>query len=108
MTELRISLAPDGLTVILPTGYTLTVGANEAGARFIERLLRDSEEYERTGERKSGYIGAYPTQAIADKMLRQSSVTDEEIADFHERKAAATAEEWLAKGIDVSKIRIEI
>ena len=104
MMELRISLAPDGLTVILPTGYTLTVGANEAGARFIERLLRDSKEH----KRGRGYIGAYPTQAIADKMLRQSSVTDEEIADFHERKAAATAEEWLAKGIDVSKIRIEI
>lgn len=109
--SLPISLGPDGLAVQLPSGRKINVGATGAGARFIQKMLRDAEAYE--GDAQKGYIGAWPTQAIATLAERRmSSVSEAEVEEVKARKAEKAAADfeakWKAKGIDSSAIKISI
>ncbi len=112
--DLRISLGPFGLTVHLPQGRTINVSASETGARFIEKMLKDAEAYNKRNT-QSGYIGAYPTQEIArlwERQTRNNAALAEEIAEVKARKKREAAEayeaKWKAKGIDTSAIKIDI
>ena len=113
--ELRISLGPSGLTVHLPRGRTINVGATEAGARFIQKMLQDAEAYEERVGPQRGYIGAYPTQQIAElwqRQARNNEALEAEIAEVKARKAREAEEafqaKWKARGIDPSAIKIEL
>jgi len=113
--ELRVSLGPFGLTVHLPQNRSINISANEAGARFLEKMLRDAEAYEERMGVQRGYIGAYPTQQIAEIWERQSrnnAALEAEITEVKARKAAEAAEahsaKWKARGIDPAAIKIDI
>lgn len=124
--ELRITLGPSGFRVILPSGRVLNVSASEAGARFIEQMLRDAEAHRRYGIQQKGHIAGFPTQEIARIWERQEAnrlrlaaqareyieERQAEQAEARKRRAAAKKEQsarvWAKKGIDVSKIKVNL
>jgi hypothetical protein len=124
--KLEVSLGPNGLTVHLPSGRTLNVSATESGARFLEQMLKDAEAHQRYNIQQRGYIGAFPTQEIVALWEREErnrarlAQQAQEIlasdaqakAEARERTARAKAKQaarvWEKRGIDTSKIKINI
>lgn len=96
MTELKITLAPDGgLRLILPTNRTLDLGTNTASLRFLQRILRDAN----SGKREQrGYIAEFPTQHIIEIWKREDA----------KKQLEARKEEFAAMGIDVEKLDISL
>lgn len=109
-TKLEISRGPHGLRLYLPSGRTLDISASEAGARFIERILRDSDDYNERFQ-KNGYIGAFPTQAIVNLWNDREAIEEQAKkikAEKAERAREERKEEWASKGIDIEKVEFKI
>jgi hypothetical protein len=93
---LRVTLGPVGLRVHLPSGRSIDLSATSAGVKFLEKMLRDAAV---SAPPQRGYIGPYPTQAIAEAWERAERE--------RERKAEEEREaRWPT--IDHSKIVIDL
>lgn len=124
--ELRVTLGPNGFRVQLPSGRTLNISADAAGARFMEQMLRDAEAHRKYDIQQSGYINGFPTQDFADRWTRAEAnrlrlaqqakaILAEDAqakAEARERsrkaKAAQAKRVWAKRGIDSSKIKINL
>lgn len=114
-TKLEVSRGPRGLQVHLPSGRTLDIRADEAGVRFLERMLRDADEnahYERT---RSGYIGDFPTQHIIDIWEREDknrAAINEQVKEIKARKKReareATERKWADQGVDLGSMEFKL
>lgn len=123
---LAVSLGPKGLCVTLPSGRALNISADEAGARFLQKMLRDAEDHRRYDIQQSGYIRAFPTQEITDiweraernratlaqqarSMLAEDLQAKAEAKALSARNKAKQAKRvWAKRGIDSSKIKINL
>lgn len=124
--ELRVTLGPNGFRVQLPSGRALSISADEAGARFMQQMLRDAEAHRKYDLQQRGYIGGFPTQELADRWQRaeanrarlaeqaQAMLAEDaqRKAEARERQAKAKAKQkaavWRKRGIDSSKIKVNI
>lgn len=124
--SLSVCLSSDGLCVTLPSGRALRISADEAGARFLRKMLQDAEEHRRYGIQQRGYIGAFPTQESARQWERaernrarlaeqaQAMLAEDAQRKAEARKRAAEAKAkqakrvWAKRGIDTSKIKINL
>jgi leucyl aminopeptidase (aminopeptidase T) len=123
---LSVSLSATGLCVHLPSGRTLSISADEAGARFLKQMLQDAEAHRRYGVEQRGHINGFPTQEIARIWERQErnrlrlaeqaqamlAEDAQRKAEARERSAAAKRKQsdrvWAKRGIDVSKIKVQL
>ena len=72
--KLEISLAPSGNLILhLPSGRLLEIGLNVGGLGHLKKVLSDASFYRETGSTKRGYIGAFPSQSIVDKWLKEDA-----------------------------------
>lgn len=103
MTELRITLAPDGgLRLLLPQGRALNIGLGPSALQHVQRILRDA------GAGKCdqrGYIAEYPTQHIIDIWRAQDTAAREEAAA---ERAEARKAEFKELGIDLDGLDIRL
>lgn len=124
--ELRITLGPQGFRVQLPSGRSLSISADASGARFMEQMLRDAEAHRKYDLQQRGYIAGFPTQehvARWERAERQRQRLAEQAqallaedaqrkAEARERAAKAKAKQrdrvWRKRGIDTSKIKVNI
>lgn len=124
--KLQLSLSDRGFRVQLPSGRKLNISADEAGARFLYKMLQDAEAHRKYDLQQRGYIGAFPTQEIteiwereernrinlanqAKAMLAEDAQAKAEAKERSRKaKAKQAARVWKKRGIDVSKIKINI
>lgn len=95
-TKLEISRGPKGLQLHMPSGRTIDISASEAGARFIEELLRNADNHARYGEKHTPYAKAFPTQEIADIWARgqaQQASIKKQVEEIKAQKKEAAARE---------------
>lgn len=70
---MNISLGSDGnFALTLPSGRTLSVPNTPHTAAFLYKLLWDASHMVK-GREPKGYIGSFPTQAVADAWLRDAA-----------------------------------
>lgn len=124
--ELRVTLGPHGFRVQLPSGRSLSISADAAGARFIQQMLRDAEAHRKYDLQQRGYIAGFPTQEHVERWERaernrarlaeqaQALLAEDaqRKAEARERAAKAKAKQkaavWRKRGIDSSKIKVNI
>jgi len=124
--ELRVTLGADGFRVQLPSGRSLNVSADAAGARFMAQMLRDAEAHRKYDIQQRGYVNGFPTQDFADRWARAEAnrlrlaeqakaLLAEEAqrkAEARERSRKAKAKQrervWAKRGVDISKIKINL
>lgn len=101
--KLEISLAPSGALLLhLPSGRMLEIGLNVGGLGHLKKVLSDASLYRETGNAQRGYIGAYPSQSIVDKWLKEDAERKQEEA----KEAREAMEREL--GLDFDNLKISL
>jgi len=107
---MNITLAPSGaFALTLPSGRTITIPNTPHASEFLYKILYDAEH---SVKDQRGYIGAYPTQAIADAWMRKAAERERVLADQAEFMEAARVERQARLeaelGISVAELEIEL
>lgn len=96
--ELRLSLAPGGdLRLHVSDRRSLDIPATEAGLAYILKLLREQPRNAENPPR--GYIGAFPTQAVVNRLASHFR------AQHAEREREALTEKL---GIDIAALEFKL
>lgn len=103
---MNITLDPSGaFALTLPSGRTITIPVTPHAADFLAKVLYDAEHDVRD---QRGYIGAYPTQAIADAWMRQAANKDAQAQWLEEQRIARKQELEAEVGINIDALEITL